>query len=122
MICSKDGKAFLNSNRVALSINLHIGSIVFSEIIEHNVLETMCQLNQTSRDQHVHFEPIETGLDKSPKWRHGLHLRSKCQMKFDAAPNDFNSCQFKKRMKKITAQVDFCLFLIAFLFCLQFGA
>ncbi len=35
---------------------------------------------------------------------------------------DFSSRQFKTRMKKMAAQVDFCLFRNAFLSCLQYGA
>ncbi len=60
-------------------------------------------------------------LRDGEQWRDGLHLWSKCQVKFDAALTDFNSRQFKTRMKIMAAHVDFCLFLNASLSCLQFG-
>ncbi len=47
---------------------------------------------------------------------------SKCQVKFDAALVDFNPRQFKTRVRKMAAQVDFCMFLNAALSCLQLGA
>ncbi len=55
-----------------------------------------------------------TGLYKSPKWKDGLHLWSKGQMNFGTALTDFNSRQFKTWMKKMAAQVEFCLFLNVF--------
>ncbi len=36
-----------------------------------------------------------TGFYKSPKWRDGLHIRSKGHIYFDTALIDFNSRQFK---------------------------
>ncbi len=44
------------------------------------------------------------------------------EVKFDAGLTDFNSRQFKTRMMKMAAQVDFYLLLSAFLSCSQFGA
>ncbi len=67
-----------------------------------------------------------TGLYKSPKWRDGLHYWRKGQVNFDAALTDFNSRQFKTWMKKMAAQVNFCLFRNVFsvwlaIWCLKIG-
>ncbi len=40
---------------------------------------------------------------KSPKWKNGLYLRSKCQVTFDAALTDYILRQFKTRKKKMAA-------------------
>ncbi len=63
-----------------------------------------------------------TAFYKLSKWKDGLYLCSNYQVNFDTALPDFISRQFKTRMKKMAAQVDFYLFLNAFLSCLQFGA
>ncbi len=42
-------------------------------------------------------------------------------MNFDTALIDLNLRQFKKSMKKLAVQDDFCLFLNTFLSCLQIG-
>ncbi len=47
--------------------------------------------------------------DKSPKLKDGQHLRWNSQVTIDAAMNNFNSGQFKIRMKQMAAQVNFYL-------------
>ncbi len=63
-----------------------------------------------------------TRLNKSHKWSDGLHLWSSIQVDFGIALADFNSGQFKTRLKKMAAHSDFCFFLLAFLYGVLYGA
>ncbi len=47
---------------------------------------------------------------QSPKLKNGQHLRRFSQVTINTAMNDFNSGQFKVRMKKMTAQFNFVLY------------
>ncbi len=61
-------------------------------------------------------------LHKSSKLKDEFHLRRNSQLTLDAAMNDFNSGQFKTRMRKMAAEVNFYLYLNAFLSPELFGA
>ncbi len=50
-----------------------------------------------------------SGHHKAPKLKDEQHLRRNSQLTLDTTINDFNSGQFKTRMKKMDAQVDFYL-------------
>ncbi len=63
-----------------------------------------------------------SGFQKSPKLRDEQHLRKNSQVTLDTALNDYNSGQFKPRMKKMGAQVNFYWYLNAFLSPELFGA
>ncbi len=63
-----------------------------------------------------------TGLNQSQKWRDILHFWSNCQVPFDTGLADFNPGHFKTWMKKVAAQVNFCLSCNAFLSQVQYGA
>ncbi len=65
---------------------------------------------------------ILNGLKQSPKLKDGQHLRRYSQVTIDTAMNDFNSGQFKVRMKKVAAQVNFYLYPNAFLSSELLGA
>ncbi len=54
-------------------------------------------------------------LNKSPKLKDGQHLRRNSQVTLDTATKNFSSGQFKIRMKKVAAIVNFYLYLNAFL-------
>ncbi len=58
----------------------------------------------------------------SPKLIDGQLLRRYSQVATDTAMNDFNSGQFKVRMKEIAAQVNFYMYPNAFLSSELFGA
>ncbi len=60
--------------------------------------------------------------NKSPKLKDGQHLRRYSQVTIDTAMNDFNSGQFKVRIKKMAAQVNFYLYPNAFLSSELFSA
>ncbi len=60
--------------------------------------------------------------NKSPKLKDGQHARRYSQVTIDTAMNDFNAGQFKARMKKMAAQVNFYLYPNAFLSSELFGA
>ncbi len=64
---------------------------------------------------------VDMCIMRSSDCRDGLHLWSKCQVIFDVALTDFNWSQFKSQMKTMAAQIDFRLFLNAFLPCLKIG-
>ncbi len=63
-----------------------------------------------------------SGLKKSPKLKGEHHLRRNSQVTLDTAMNDFNSGQFKPRMKNMAVQVNFYLYLNAVLPPELFGA
>ncbi len=54
------------------------------------------------------------GLLKSPMLKYEQHLHRNGQVTLDTTMNDFNSGQFKTRMWKIAAQVNFHLYLNVF--------
>ncbi len=61
-------------------------------------------------------------IKESPKLKDGQHLRRNSQVTIDTATNEFNSGQFKIRMKKMAAQVNFYLYTNAFLSSELLGA
>ncbi len=61
-------------------------------------------------------------LINSRKLKDGQHLHRNSQVVHDTVMNDFNSGQFKIREKEMAAQVDFSLYLNAFLSLELFGA
>ncbi len=85
--------------------------------------------------RHVHFAlrrkmrkpPITSvpailnGLTNRPSWK-TLYLRIYSLVTIDTTMNDFNSGQFKVRMKKMAAQVKFYFYPNAFLSSELFGA
>ncbi len=60
-------------------------------------------------------------LHKSSKLKDELHLRKNSQLTLDAAMDAFASGQFKTRLKKMAAQVNFYLYLNAVILCLKVG-
>ncbi len=60
--------------------------------------------------------------NKSAKLKDGQHLRRNSHVTIDTALNNFNSGQFKVRMKKMAAQINFDVFPNAFLSSELFGA
>ncbi len=63
-----------------------------------------------------------SGLNKSPKLMDRQHSRRNSQVTLDMTMNDFNSDQFKTRMKQMAAQVNIYLYLNAVLSPELFGA